>query len=391
MGEQLLLHEFYETHPDIEVFYIPDPDNFEEKMLADMQAGTAPDVLVGCCDTLPIWAQMGYLLDLRPYVQADLSSDIISDWDGAQYRSFFAPSGVQFALPKYHGALAVYYNKDLFDRYAVAYPTRNWTYDDYLAAMHTLTVDQDGDGRLDLWGSMVDISWERIQVHVNGFGGHFVDPEDSRRSWMDRPEALRAMEWIRARMWDDHVMASKLDVQNLQTRDAFIQKRIAMVEDGSWALSDILSQARFRIGVAPFPIGPERRVTLASTDGFAVYSGTTYPEAAWELMKFFIGPDYGRAMIHSQLLQPARASLVNEWVAYIHQRFPVESQAIDIAAFADGHMEGYSVTAEIFANMIDARRLIRPVWEEIFTLGQARVETIKRTSILIQQTQPAEL
>jgi multiple sugar transport system substrate-binding protein len=387
LGEQLLFDQFHDLHPNIEVFYSPDPDNFEEKMLTDMEAGTATDVLAGCCDTLPIWAQKGFLLDLRPYVKADLDGDIIADWDQAQYKSFFAADGMQYALPKYHGSLALYYNKDMFDDARLAYPDRSWDHDDYLNAMRKLTVDSDGDGKIDRWGSMVDIAWERIQVHVNGWGGHLVDPGDLSKSWMARPEAMQAMEWIRARMWDDKVMATKLDVQNLHTRDAFIQQKLAMVEDGSWALRDILEGAKFRIGVAPFPAGPVQRVTLATTDGFSVFSGTQHPEAAWEFMKFLVGRDYGRAMAQEQLLQPARASLVNEWVALIRSQYPDKAGDLDVAAFADGQLQGYSVTAEVFTNMEDARRLTQSAWEEIYTLGHASVDTMKKTSALIEQAQ----
>ena len=386
LGEQLLLEEFHKANPNIEVFYSPDPDNFQEKMLTDMEAGTAPDVLAGCCDTLPIWAQQGHLLDLRPYVEADLEREIIDDWDPAQYNSFFTQDGIQFALPKFHGALALYYNKDIFDEKGVSYPEYTWDHDDYLEVMKLLT-ERNGDGTVTRWGSMVDISWERIQIHVNGWGGNFVDPEDSTRSWMAKPESLAAMEWIRARMWDDEVMASKLDVKNLNTRDAFIQKQIAMVEDGSWALKDILEQADFRIGVAPFPKGPVRKVTLATTDGFAIYSETKHPEASWELLKFLVSRDYGLAMARAQLLQPARASLIEEWKDLIRAQYPDKAEGLDIAAFADGQINGYSVTAEIFTNMTDARRLTQSAWEEIFTLGQASVDIMKKTSIAIEEAQ----
>lgn len=388
LGEQFLLADFHEEHPDIEVFYIPDPENSDEKMLADMQAGIAPDVFSGCCEMLPIWAEEGYLLNLHPYVEADLDAATIADWDAAQYASFLTPDGMRFALPKYHGALALYYNKELFDEYGVAYPDNTWDHDTYLEAMRRLTADRNGDGKIDLWGSMADVAWDRLQIHVNGWGGHFVDPEDPTRSLMAGPEAMAAMEWIRARIWDDHVMANKLDIQNLETRHAFIQQSLAMVEDGSWALRDILELAPFRIGVAPFPAGPQRRVTLATTDGFAVYSGTKHPEAAWELMKFFVSPEYGRAMAEAQLLQPARASLVNEWVEIVRTQYPEQSQEIDIGAFAEGHIQGYSVTAEIFANMAEARRLALAAWEEIYTLGQARVDIIKNTSAMIEMAQP---
>ena len=46
--------------------------------------------------------------------------------------------------------------------------------------MKRLTADRDKDGQTDLWGSMVDISWDRLQVYINGWGGHLVDPADKR-------------------------------------------------------------------------------------------------------------------------------------------------------------------------------------------------------------------
>jgi multiple sugar transport system substrate-binding protein len=307
-------------------------------------------------------------------VEADLDQATIDDWDRAQYDALFSPDGQQFGLPKYHGALALYYNKDLFDAYGVDYPNATWDHDDYLGAMKQLTHDRDGDGQIDLWGSMLDVSWDRIQVHVNGWGGRFVDADDPTRCRMADPKALAAMEWIRARMWDDRVMATRLDVKNVQTRQAFISEQVAMVEDGSWALKDILAGADFRVGVAPFPAGPVRQVTLATTDGFGIYAGTQHPDAAWELLKFLVSMDYGRAMARANFLQPARVSLVAEWATFIRQEFPQKARDVDITAFAGGHIKGYSVTTEIFANMADAKKLVYAAWDEIFTWGRAPVE-----------------
>lgn len=227
-------------------------------------------------------------------------------------------------------------------------------------------------------------------MHVNGWGGHLVDPNDSTHCQMDQPPALAAMEWLRARMWDDKVMATFLDVQNMSTRQAFIAERIAMVEDGSWALKDILTGANFRIGVAPFPVGPVRRVTLATTDGFGIYAGTKHPDAAWELVKFLISKEYGRAMARAHFLQPARASLVEDWVEFIREEFPEKARDMNIVAFAEGHTKGYSVTAEIFANMAEATRLTGAAWEQIFTLGQTPVEQVKTVCRQVEAVQPGQ-
>ncbi len=384
-----MLDEFHASHPNIRVFYTLDPESteFQEKAIADFQAGTAPDVMQSCCSYFPVWAQKDYLLDLRPFVQADLDRATIEDWDPIQYRAFFSRDGKQYGLPKYHGALALFYNRNLFDQFHVDYPNETWTHDDYLSAMRRLSFDRDRDGKRDLWGSYMDMSWDRLQVRVNAWGGHFVDPDDPTKSRMADAEALQAFEWMRARMWDDHVMATPLDVQNKGTQDAFVAGQVAMVEDGSWALKGILSQAHFRLGVAPFPAGPARRATLATTDGFGIYAGTKHPEAAWELMKFLISKEYGRAMAQAQFLQPARASLVDEWVQFIRDEFPSQTRDVNLAAFAEGHLKGYSVIAETFANQDDAQRLASSTWQQVLTLGQAPIEQIKTLSRQIEEAQ----
>ncbi|MGD2058250.1 MAG: sugar ABC transporter substrate-binding protein [Anaerolineales bacterium] len=384
---QKSLEKFHALNPDIQVFYTPDPENVQEKMMSDFQAGTAPDVLAGCCDFFPVWAQSGYLLDLRPYVEAEIDRSTRFDWDPAQYKALFTQDGLQYALPKYHGALALFFNKDLFDEYGIDYPDGTWDHEDYFQAMKMLTHDRDGDGEIDLWGSMLDISWERLQVHVNAWDGHFVDPENSKRSWMARPESLAALGWIRDRIWEDHVMASKLDVQGLRTWDAFIDRRVAMVEEGSWALKEILERADFRIGVAPLPRGPKRRVTLATTDGYGIFADTRYPEASWELLKFLTGKEYGRALAQAHFLQPARSSLLEDWAQAIRMQFPEETKGIDLEVFAGGHLGGYSVTAEIFWNMAEARQIAQRLWQRIFVLGQDPIERIVNASAEIEVAQ----
>ena len=386
---QEMLDEFHQLHPNIRVYYTPDPEDVPTDMPPIFDAGTAPDVVNGCCDFFPAWAQAGYLLDLRPYVERDIDPALIAEWDSAQYNSFFIDGGAQYALPKYHGALAVYYNKDLFDQYGVPYPSRDWTHDDYLSAMQALTVDNDSNRGIDVWGSTLDPIYDRVQIHVNSFGGHYVNPDDPTDCVLDEPEAVAALEWLRARMWDDRVMATTLALSKVETRRAFWEGRVAMVEDGSWALKDILANADFRVGVAAFPAGPVRRATLATTDGFAISATTDHPEEAWELIKFLTGKEYGLAMARANFLQPARSTLVGEWADFVRADFPEGSRDLDLEVFADGQIRGYSVTAEVFANMQGVRTATDAAFEDILTLGlvpaQGRLRQACEQIELLQQ------
>ncbi|MGQ9683597.1 MAG: hypothetical protein ACUVX9_13745 [Anaerolineae bacterium] len=132
-----------------------------------------------------------------------------------------------------------------------------------------------------------------------------------------------------------------------------------------------------------------RRVTLATTDGLGVYAGTRYPDGAWELVKFLVHKDYGWAMARPSLRQPARASLVEEWASLVRAQFPAQAKEVDIAAFADGHLKGYSLTAEIFGNMAEAKRLASEAWDQILTLGAAPAASFKTTCEKIEAAQGA--
>jgi hypothetical protein len=92
-------------------------------------------------------------------------------------------------------------------------------------------------------------------------------------------------------------------------------------------------------------------------------------------------------MARANFLQPARASLVDEWVGFVREEFPERSKDMDIAAFADGHLKGYSVTAEVFANMEDARRITYAAWDQIFTLGEAPIEQMQDVCRQIEEAQ----
>jgi multiple sugar transport system substrate-binding protein len=231
----------------------------------------------------------------------------------------------------------------------------------------------------------VNISWDRIQVHINSWGGHIVDPQDSGKSRLAEEAALSAMEWIRARIWDDRVMPSPLDLEGMSITEAFLAGKLAMVEDGSWSLKSILTNADFPLGVVPLPSGPAGRATITTTDGFGIFAGTSHPEEAWELMKFLISKEYGLAMARANLLQPARSSLVNEWIQIARDEFPDKTERLNLSAFADGPREGYSVTAEIFANMPGVKRMIEDAWDQIFVLGDEPVAIMQSVSRMVDE------
>lgn len=94
-------------------------------------------------------------------------------------------------------------------------------------------------------------------------------------------------------------------------------------------------------------------------------------------------------MARAAFLQPARESLVDEWASFIRDEFPEKAREVDIRAFADGHINGYSVTSEVFVNMNDAKAIAYDAWDRILTLGQSPVADIQTACDQIQRAQTA--
>jgi len=78
---------------------------------------------------------------------------------------------------------------------------------------------------------------------------------------------------------------------------------------------------------------------------------------------------------------------VPDWANIIRQQYPEQARDLDVEVFAEGHEQGYSVTAEIFANMAPARELTQAAWQQIFTLGQSPVDEMLAVSARIELAQ----
>jgi hypothetical protein len=78
---------------------------------------------------------------------------------------------------------------------------------------------------------------------------------------------------------------------------------------------------------------------------------------------------------------------VGEWIDFVRAEYPEKTRDVDLAAFADGHLKGYSVTAETFANMAEATQIADAAWHQIFTLGQASTDVMHPVCQKIEETQ----
>ena len=132
-AEDRALAPFAATHPGVAVQQLAGAGSagqgeYRARILTGIAAGHPPDVFLLDPSDVPTFADRGAVIDLTPYL-ARLGVD------PARYDStvlgMFRRNGAVYALPEGYTPLVVAYNKDLFDRANLPYPTGDWTWDEF--------------------------------------------------------------------------------------------------------------------------------------------------------------------------------------------------------------------------------------------------------------------
>ena len=288
-----IIRAFEWMHPNVKVEFVGYSGDLEsqQKLLAQMVAGTAPDVLTGW-DYIPwTWASKNQLLDLRPYVEKYLTKEQISQFYPVIW-NWFVYEGKRIAVPKYTSPMVLYYNVDAFDEVGLSYPTKDWTWDDLLKAAQKLTKKE--NGRIVRFGFQESVELYRLCMWIWQNGGR-IHPEGNRSvCTLDEPKAIEAMQFIHDLTWKYNVSPKPGQALRTATDEAmeanFIAGKVAMTEQGSWCMAYFPEQCKFEFNVAHLPKGPVKRATMITTDCFAVYKNTKHPDLAVELAIFAAGP-----------------------------------------------------------------------------------------------------
>ena len=304
-----------------------------QKFLTGIDAGHAPDVVNLHWRSTPQAASTGQLLAL----------DSLLARDGID-RDAFYPIGLQ--AYSYHGALygmplkgstvTGFYNQDLFDRYGVEYPTRDWTWEEMLDKARRLTVDEDGDGLPDVYG----LSPYDIANYVWSGGGRFVRREDGRWvSNLDDPTTVEAVRFY-VELFSRHKVCPPrpgIRSEAPMSTFTFMAGRIAIELGGPWNIPDYQFLDRFRWEALLFPKGSAGRHTRYAGTGLVIWEGTGRPEEAWRLVKHMTGPEATARMARlgsdmPPLRDVAREAFVNPETHWEEEVF-VESMDYDIHLF----------------------------------------------------------
>jgi ABC-type glycerol-3-phosphate transport system substrate-binding protein len=218
---------------------------------------------------------------------------------------------------------------------------------------------------------------DRNTPFLNSNGGHFVNPDDDTDCWLGKPAALECLEFWRVIKQEDHAMPNPAEVAGeTRMRNQFPAKKIATMEEGAWALREMSDECQFPWDVAPTYSWPVKITTLATTDGWSVWKEAKNLDAVWELLVFLMSPTFGKAIAKAHFLQPARLSLMDDYIQILRQEKPV-LEDVNLELFKEAREGNLGVPMELHYDETTFMEIMRPVFEQVYDLGKAGVDAIE--------------
>ncbi|MBQ6388426.1 MAG: sugar ABC transporter substrate-binding protein [Mogibacterium sp.] len=258
---------------------------------AGASGGELPDVFWMHINEAEKYMDNGVLLDLDDYIAADDKIDLANYYEGIV--DIYQHDGNQYALPKDHDTIALLYNKAIFDKYGVDYPTDDWTWDDYAAAAKKITEAGKVDG---VYGTAMNTNdgqdgWYNF---IYDWGGYLLS-DDKKSSGLDDPNTIAAMKWFA-----DELIPS-MPAQNLMADTdpdvMFMSGIIGMMLQGSWMVNTFYTadnSADYAWAEIPYydangngSADEGERCSLYNGLGWAASAKTADPKAAYDLISAF--------------------------------------------------------------------------------------------------------
>ena len=280
--------QFNEQYPGIKVEQIHVPQNYWDKVAAMFAAGTPPDLMYMGYPEMVLYATEGTLLPLDDLIAED--PDLGTEMFFPSLIEAFTYKGKLFGIPKDWNTQVLYYNKTLFDEAGIPYPDENWTWDDVVDAAERIAADTDGNGMIDRWGFVTDVGMNRIGSWIYANGGSILSEDKTVCTLTEKP-SVDALKFLTGMMFDLKVAPSKAQLGELSAKDTFSSGNAGMYVCGGWRVLGFRDISDFEWDIAPIPISPSSgtRGTVVDTVSWSIAKDTQYPEAAWELVKFFTG------------------------------------------------------------------------------------------------------
>jgi multiple sugar transport system substrate-binding protein len=330
-----IVQDFQAQQPNITVkVEVSDWEAYWEKVKTMLAASTPPDLFAMDAPLYLDYQSRGVLKNLQPYL--DQNPDLLKDVYPQTLEAYKLADGY-YGLPRDFQTIVLFYNTDMFDAAHVAYPTADWTYEDLRTAAKQLTLDTNGDGKIEQYGFYSDL-WDMELVWseaIWAYGGDIISA-DHTKTLIGEPPARQAWQVFYDMMFTDKSMPDTTTAAQFGG-DPFQAGAAAMTSIGHWAVPGY-NAVTFKWDVAPMPKGPAGPATSVNSAGFVVAQGSKHPDEAFEFIKFVLSSAGQTRLTELGFAIPVLKS-VAESDTFLKQPGPGIDQQVFLDSLAFAHMK----------------------------------------------------
>ncbi|MEF3309252.1 extracellular solute-binding protein [Paenibacillus sp. GYB004] len=261
--------------------------------------GNEVDIITGWGSLLDQFANFKLLADMTPLIkkyEVDLNRFEKSNLDGVRLQSDTIAKGGLFALPFGYNYYATFYNKNIFDKFGVPYPSDGMTWEQAIELGKKLTRMEGGI-------QYKGLDPEGIEKVGNSLSIPYVDPVTLKAAvntdgWRKVFELTKRINDIPG---NEFQITSHGNTVNRFVKD----KNVAML-----AAPEVLNgmaNADFEWDVAEYPSFPERPHTSGMVQTFVlqIASNSKHPEQAMQVIKLATSDEVQTALSRSGIMLSA--------------------------------------------------------------------------------------
>ncbi|WP_203835723.1 ABC transporter substrate-binding protein [Winogradskya humida] len=262
-----LAAEYHTAHPNVTIKTsagAPTTDDLLTKLSAGFAGDSYPDISYAFGSWAGELGASGRTQDITSFV-----NDPSFAWNEipeAARLTATSAEGKVIGVPALVDNLAIIYNKKLFDAKGIAYPTKDWTWQDFRDAAKKLT-----DPGTNTYGTAYSVSGsEDTTWHLWPLlwqnGGKILD---GKKPAFNSAAGVTALETLRAMAVDDKSMY--LDQTDEKYMPLFASGRVGMVINGPWSLLDPLKTSKVSYGVSVLPGTNGDHQTISGPDLWVLF------------------------------------------------------------------------------------------------------------------------
>lgn len=326
---------FNTSHPDIQVEAIF-TGSYAENMArtqAAILANQPPDVAILLSTDLYTLRNMDAIIPLDEYINGPQGIDMNDFYKPFTFNT--TSQGKVWGISFQRSTPVMYYNKDAFAEVGLdpEKPPKNW--DEMVEYAKKLTTS--AGGTVTRWGVEVPTDDWIFSAFAIQAGKSIQTPEDDPCTlYIDSPEAIQAAEFIRSLQIKYKVMPDGVVKWATAPAD-FSSGKTAMLYHTTGGLTQILKDAKFKVGTAFLPAGPKGYG--APTGGGLLYIMKGLPkerqDAAWTFVQWMTRPEQlGQWSVDSGYISPRLSSWQVEPLKSYVQKVPQAATARDQLQYA---------------------------------------------------------